>query len=79
MAFQPKTPEQVKQDFFLRGETVNAWALKNKFNPTEVYRVLNGQNKATKGNGHRIAVALGMKPQPDATAAKHTTALINLA
>ena len=59
-----KTAEQVKQDFFNRGETVHAWALKNQFDPSEVYRVLNGQNKATKGNGHSIAVALGMKPKP---------------
>lgn len=61
MAFRPKTAAQIKKDFFEKGITCNAWALQNKFDPSEVYRVLNGQNKATRGKGHAIAVALGLK------------------
>ncbi len=63
-----KTGEQIKREFFERGETVHAWALSKKFDPSEVYRVINGQNKGTKGNGHMIAVALGMKAKPKAAA-----------
>ena len=63
-----KTSDEVKADFLARGETLHAWATKNGFDSSEVYRVLNGQNKATKGNGHAIAVALGMKAKPKAAA-----------
>lgn len=56
-----KTGEQVKQDFIACGDTIHAWSVRNGFDSSEVYRVINGYNKATKGNGHAIAVALGMK------------------
>jgi gp16 family phage-associated protein len=68
MTTKLKTADEIKSEFFQRGETVHAWAVQRKFDPSEVYRVLNGQNKATKGNGHVIAVALGMKAKPKAAA-----------
>lgn len=75
---QLKTAEQVKQEISACGDTVHAWSARNGFDSSEVYRVLNGQNKATKGNGHAIAVALGMKPKP-AHNAKHSTIYPNFA
>jgi len=62
---QLKTGEQVKQAFVACGDTIYAWALRNGFDSSEVYRVINGQNKGTKGKGFLIAVALGMKAKPN--------------
>lgn len=58
-----KTPEEVKAQFALRGESVRAWAIKNKFSPSLVGEILNA-NKARKclrGDSHKIAVRLGLK------------------
>jgi gp16 family phage-associated protein len=59
-----KTREQVKQEFFACGDTPHAWAVRNNFDPSLVYRVLSGYSRCTKGKGHEIAIALGMKPAP---------------
>ena len=75
---QLKTGEQVKQDFIACGDTVHAWAVRNNFDPSEVYRVINGYNKATKGKGFQIAVALGMKAKPTINA-KNSTIYPNFA
>ncbi|HIE4801240.1 TPA: DNA-binding protein [Serratia marcescens] len=58
---QVKTPDQVKQLFRQNGWTFNQWAAENGYNPTDVYRVLNGLTKAKYGKGHEIAVKLGLK------------------
>ena len=57
-----KTPNQVKQDFENKGQTVSAWATERGFAPQDVYKVLNGQAKCKRGKGHAIAVQLGIKP-----------------
>ena len=75
---QLKTGEQVKKDFIACGDTVHAWSVRNNFDPSEVYRVINGYNKATKGKGFQIAVALGMKAKP-AINAKNSTIYPNFA
>ncbi|WP_245643639.1 hypothetical protein [Roseateles chitosanitabidus] len=54
----------VRADFEARGVVVADWALANGFQPNAVYQVLGGYVQAMRGNGHRIAVALGIKPQP---------------
>jgi gp16 family phage-associated protein len=63
------TPQQRKQKFIDRGESVEAWAKQHGFERTAVYRVLNGQSPARRGNTHAIAVKLGLKPDPSKTAA----------
>ncbi|HWP00022.1 MAG TPA: DNA-binding protein [Methylococcus sp.] len=60
-----KTPEQVKREFFNRGETFSDWAKKNGYRREEVYDVISGRNKAKRGRGHEIAVKLGLKPAPE--------------
>lgn len=55
------TPEQIKRHLRTQGITITAWAEKNGYPRTEVYRVLNGQSKAYYGRAHEIAVALGLK------------------
>ncbi|MCU4378255.1 DNA-binding protein [Acinetobacter haemolyticus] len=62
-----KTPDQVKKEFVDNGIPVSTWAENNGFTPQEVYKVLNGQSKGNFGRAHKIAVALGLKPQPKVT------------
>jgi gp16 family phage-associated protein len=59
----PLTPEKLKAQFRSEGRTFKDFAEKNGFHYCEVVRVVNGINKARRGNGHRIAVALGLKEE----------------
>lgn len=52
---------RVRADFFDRGESVAEWSRKHGFRANAVYQVLSGHNAASRGNAHRIAVALGLK------------------
>ncbi len=56
----------VKEAFALRGESVADWARLHNFNATTVYSILNGRMKCRRGEAHRIAVELGLKPSPPA-------------
>lgn len=53
--------------FYDRGEDVASWARTRGFKPASVYRLLAGQSKARRGEAHRIAVALGLKPDTAST------------
>lgn len=59
------TPEQVKEKFRANGVTIHGWAQENGFKTSYVYAVLNGRMKAHFGTAHEIAVALGMKANPE--------------
>jgi gp16 family phage-associated protein len=54
---------EITEQFELEGKTVQAWAAQNNFRPANVYAVLTGRCKCRRGEGHRIAVKLGLKPQ----------------
>lgn len=54
----------VKARFEAEGMSIAAWARLHGFNCITVYRVLSGEVKGTRGEAHRIAVALGMKEEP---------------
>ncbi|UXY17202.1 DNA-binding protein [Chitiniphilus purpureus] len=56
-----RTTTDVLEEFRLRGISVAEWARHNGFNPTLVYQVLRSRHVPTRGQSHRIAVALGMK------------------
>jgi gp16 family phage-associated protein len=55
---------QVKTRFKAEGISIAAWSKVRGFNVLTVYRVLNGRLKGTRGEAHRIAVALGLKKEP---------------
>lgn len=57
----PKTPQEVKEAFADRGESVAEWAKRNGFRPQYVYDLLNGRTVGTRGMAHRAAVLLGLK------------------
>ena len=59
--------ETIKNDFFLRGESVADWARTHEFPSQLVYAVLSGRCKGARGESHRIAVKLGLKPVTPAT------------
>lgn len=61
------TPDQVKRILSEHGMSVRDFAKRYGFSDSLVYAVLAGKNKATRGESHRIAVALGLKPAPDTT------------
>ncbi len=58
------TPSQIKAKFEAEGRPVAAWADEHGFPRDAVYRVLNGYTPCKRGQMHRIAVALGLKPKP---------------
>ena len=63
------TPEQRKQQFIANGESIGQWADRHGFRRPDVYRVLNKTSPALRGIPHRIAVKLGIKPDPSKTSA----------
>ncbi|MFM0526950.1 DNA-binding protein [Paraburkholderia strydomiana] len=56
-----RTREEVRNAFASHGVTVVEWARAHGFNPDSVYAVLLGRTRGTRGEAHRIAVALGLK------------------
>jgi gp16 family phage-associated protein len=59
------TPELVKKSLAEKGMTISQWARMSGFSEVLVYAVLAQKNKATRGTSHQIAVALGLKKEPD--------------
>lgn len=55
--------EDVLRHFELAGVTVTSWAQEHAFSPANVYAVLAGRTHGRRGEAHRIAVALGLKPR----------------
>lgn len=53
--------EQVKKELRRRGVTMSAWARANGHKPQDVFDVLRGRSQGTFGEGHIIAVKLGLK------------------
>jgi gp16 family phage-associated protein len=68
--FTPKTRDQIKAEFAERGVTITQWAAQNGYSRGCVYQVLNGFTRASWGQCHEIAVALGMKPAPESAQPK---------
>ncbi len=58
------TPQEAKAAFRARGESVAEWAERNGFTREVVYRVINGRSACWRGEPHRVAIALGIKPDP---------------
>lgn len=55
------TPQEVRDEFLRKGQSIGTWADKNGFSRPTVTQVLNGRNAGTRGTGHKIAVMLGIK------------------
>lgn len=52
----------VRHRFWMEGLSVAEWAVRNSFTPATTYSLRAGRLRARRGEAHRIAVALGLKP-----------------
>ncbi|MDR1351466.1 MAG: DNA-binding protein [Zoogloeaceae bacterium] len=59
------TPSEVRGKFNSRGETIRSWALRHHIDVGCAYRLLNGRSVGIRGKTHEVAVALGLKPNPE--------------
>jgi gp16 family phage-associated protein len=60
-----RSAEDARRWFQDRGRTVVDWAIRRGFNPGLVNAVLHGRRKCVRGQSHAIAVALGLKTEPN--------------
>lgn len=56
-----RTPQEVRNEFNRKGVSMASWARDNGFDKATLSQVLSGCNAATRGQGHKIAVLLGIK------------------
>lgn len=66
MPTRTKTHEDAARTFHAQGVTISEWATRHGFCVSLVYQVLAGKRKCLRGQSHRIAVALKLKPGADA-------------
>lgn len=57
-----RTLDEVKALFRQEGVSITEWAAANDVEPHHVYALLNGQSKGLRGDSHKVAVKLGLKP-----------------
>lgn len=56
-----RTSQEIRAEWLRKGLGQNDWARKHGFNPVTVSQVMNGINKGSRGEGHKVAVMLGLK------------------
>jgi gp16 family phage-associated protein len=61
---EEKAREAARAWFVENGIAVAAWARDHKFSRQVVVDVLRGKSKCLRGDAHKVAVALGIKPEP---------------
>ena len=57
----PLTASQFREGLRKNGVTLKEWAEKRDYDPQYCSRVLNGMVKGSRGKGHEIADAMGIK------------------
>ncbi|ERL56164.1 DNA-binding protein [Psychrobacter aquaticus] len=63
----PITANQFRKSLIDQGITHKEWAEARGYDPEYCSRVLTGMVKGTRGKGHAIKVAMGLKIDPKAT------------
>ena len=58
------TAAEVRKAFRDEGVSLSDWASAHGFSRQAVYAALSGRTNGSRGEAHRVAVALRMKPQP---------------
>lgn len=61
MTPKTKTAQQAKADLQRQGMTLREFAQQHNFPVAQVYAVVNGRVKGSRGQSHQIATALGIK------------------
>lgn len=60
----PEKLAKARADFYARGETLADFARKHQLDYFAVVNTLSGRAKGVRGDSHRAAVLLGLKPAP---------------
>lgn len=58
---QLRTREDVLAEFERKGISVRSWAIANGVSPSVTHAVLKGKQAGRIGEGHKVAVLLGLK------------------
>jgi gp16 family phage-associated protein len=58
-----RTAEEARAWFEGTGQTVTQWAQDHGFSASVVYALLSGRTRGRRGDAHRAAIALGLKPK----------------
>lgn len=61
---KPLTPEQVRAEFAAYGVTITDFCAEHKLSRMSVVDLLRGHGQGLRGDSHRAAVILGLKPDP---------------
>lgn len=61
---RPRSPAQTRKWLEAHGINVSEWCRQHGFNRHTVADLLRGKRKGHRGEAHKAAVALGMKPDP---------------
>ena len=56
-----RTPDEIRQEFAMRGIAISSWAREMGFSPGLVHQVLAGRLRCVRGQAHQVAVILGLK------------------
>ncbi len=59
----PEKIAKAREWFVLHGIPLSEWADQHKVNRSILYAVLSGKSRCVRGESHRIAVLLGLKPK----------------
>lgn len=66
-----RTPDEFRQYLASQGKTLKQWAIEHgyssQYDQEYCSRVLTGMVKGVRGKGHDIAVAMGLKANPNNT------------
>lgn len=57
-----RTVDDVRREFRLRGLSISDWARRKGVSVALTHQILKGRRVALRGQSHRIAVLLGLKP-----------------
>ena len=68
---QPKSIEDARAEFTLRGQSIAEWSRERSFSASLVSDILAGRRKCLRGQSHNIAIALGIKLQATGKADRH--------
>lgn len=55
---------EAREWFTVHGISISDWANQNNVDRNVLYAVLSGKSRCLRGEGHRIALLLGLKPVP---------------
>lgn len=74
LRISPEKLAKARSNFYDRGESIAEFARKHDLDYLAVVNTLSGRAKGVRGDSHRAAVLLGLKPAPTAHSRRTLTA-----